>query len=82
MKFTELVEKFETLANKKEQGNQIKPEKLQELRELLADKKFRYEKKLEVTPDPEKSKKLETRLKVVSAQLEKLNLLSTGVLEE
>lgn len=75
MKFNRLVDKFESLANKLEQGSSVIPEKLEKLRQLLDAKKTRYESKLDATQDPLKRRKLETRLQVVSAQLEKLKKL-------
>ena len=71
MKFNRLISKFESLAKKLEQGSSVIPEKLEKLQRLLEAKKTRYESKLEATRDPEKRRKLETRLKVVAAQLEK-----------
>jgi hypothetical protein len=71
MKFSRLVDKFESLVNKLDQGNSVIPEKLEQLQLLLEAKITRYETKLEATEDPEKRRKLETRLKVVAAQLEK-----------
>jgi hypothetical protein len=71
MKFSRLVDKFESLVNKLDQGSSIIPEKLEKLQQLLEAKITRYEAKLDVTEDPEKRRKLETRLKVVAAQLEK-----------
>ena len=71
MKFSKLVDKFENLVDKLDQGSSIIPEKLEKLQQLLEAKITRYEAKLEVTEDPEKRRKLETRLKVVAAQLEK-----------
>jgi hypothetical protein len=71
MKFSRLVDKFESLVNKLDQGSSIIPEKLEKLQQLLEAKITRYEAKLEATDDPEKRRKLETRLKVVAAQLEK-----------
>jgi len=38
---------------------------------LLSEKKSRYEAKLDATDDPDKRHKIETRLRVVNAQLEK-----------
>ncbi len=76
MKFSKLVDKFEKLLNRREQGKQFKPEKLQKLQNLLDDKKSRYEAKLATLEDPEKYKELETRLKVVKMQLDKLGNLS------
>ena len=71
MKFSRLVDKFENLVNKLDQGSSIIPEKLEKLQQLLEAKITRYEAKLAATQDPEKRRKLETRLKVVAAQLEK-----------
>ena len=71
MKFSRLVGKFENLVNKLDQGGSIIPEKLEKLQQLLEAKILRYKSKLAVTEDPEKRRKLETRLKVVAAQLEK-----------
>ena len=71
MKFKKLVDKFESLVNKAEQGSKIKSEKLEKLQQLLAAKKSRYEAKLAATQDPDKQRKLETRLQVVNAQLDK-----------
>ncbi len=76
MKFSRLVDKFENLLSKHEKGKQFKPEKLQKLQNLLDDKKSRYETKLASIEDPEKYKELETRLKVVKIQLDKLSNLS------
>ena len=71
MKFSRLTDKFESLVNKLDQGSSIIPEKLEKLQQLLEAKIARYETKLAATEDPEKRKKLETRLRVVTAQLEK-----------
>ncbi|MDH3633538.1 MAG: hypothetical protein OES20_02425 [Gammaproteobacteria bacterium] len=71
MKFSELVEKAEKLVGKYEKGRRIKPRKLDKLQQLLSDKKSRYQAKLAETDDPGKRQKLETRLRVVTAQLEK-----------
>ncbi len=76
MKFTRLVDKFEKLASKHEQGSKIKPEKLGKLQQMLVDKQSRYQVKLEATTDPNKRKKLATRLKVVAAQIEKVKQIS------
>ena len=78
MKFTKLVDKFKKLVNSHEQGGHITAEKLARLQQLLADKKSRYETKLEATQDPEKRSRLETRLKVVNAQLEKSKHLQSS----
>ena len=71
MKFKKLVDKFESLVNKAEQGSKVKSEKLAKLQQLLDTKKSRYEAKLGATQDPDKRRKLETRLQVVNAQLDK-----------
>lgn len=71
MKFSRLVDKFESLVSKLDQGSSIIPEKLEKLQQLLEAKILRYKSKLALTEDPEKRRKLETRLKVVAAQLEK-----------
>ncbi len=82
MKFSTLVDKFEKLVSKHEQGSSIKSKKLSKLQQLLEDKKTRYLAKLDTTQDSEKRKKLETRLKVVNAQLEKSKqLLNTCSME-
>ena len=78
MKFSELVEKAEKLVGKHEKGRRIKPKKLNKLQQLLNDKKSRYEAKLAKTDDPGKRRKLETRLRVVTAQLEKSKHLPMG----
>jgi hypothetical protein len=78
MKFSRLVNKFERFVNKQALGKSIKPEKLDKLRQLLVDKKSRYETKLEATQDTGKRKKLETKLKVVDAQIEKSKKLSSS----
>ncbi len=76
MKFTRLIDKFEKLASKHEHGSRIEPEKLGKLQQLLIDKRSRYETRLAATTDPNKRKKLETRLKVVAAQIEKSKQIS------
>ncbi len=76
MKYTRLVDEVEKLTSKHELGSRIEPEKLGELQQLLTDKKSRYEDKLAETTDPEKHKKLITRLKVVAAQIEKAKQIS------
>jgi len=79
MKFTKLIDKFKKLVDSHEQGGHITGEKLEKLQQLLTDKKSRYEEKLEATQDPEKRSRLETRMKVVNAQLEKSkHLLSSN----
>jgi hypothetical protein len=78
MKFNKLVDKFEKLLHKHEQGASIEAEKVTKLQQLLSDKRDRYQASLDTTGDEAKRKKLETRLRVVNAQLEKAkNLPST-----
>ena len=76
MKFKKLVGKFDKLAEKHQQGREVKPGKFAKLQGLLQAKKEGYEAKLATIVDAEKRRKLETRLKVVEAQLEKSNQLS------
>ena len=71
MKFKRLIDQIEQFVSHSEQGNAVNPEKLGKLQQLLSDKKLRYETKLADNQNPEKQSKLETRLKVVNAQLEK-----------
>ena len=78
MKFTKLVDKFKKLVDSHEQGGHITANKLEKLQQLLADKKSRYEEKLETTSDPEKRTRIETRMKVVNAQLEKSKHLQSS----
>ncbi len=79
MKFSKLNARFNKLLNQAGKGKAVKPKKLEKLQQLLSDKKSRYEAKLDSTTDPKKRKSLETKLKVVCAQLEKsYNLYETG----
>ena len=71
MKFSRLITRFEKLIGLSEQGQSIKPEKLLKLQQLLSDKISRYQAKLADNQDPDRQSRLETRLKVVEAQLEK-----------
>ena len=71
MKFKELNARAEKLARKSDKGKKIKPKILATLQQLLSEKKASYKKKLEVTTDPEKRQKLELRLKVVDAHIQK-----------
>ena len=75
MKFTKLVDKFEKLLHKHEKDDSIEVEKLTKLQQLLSDKRDRYQASLDTTEDEGKRKKLETRLRVVNAQLEKAKKL-------
>lgn len=76
MKLSKLVDKIEKLVHKHEESGQVKPKKLDKLQQLLTEKKSRYQAKLDATDDPDKRQKLETRLRVVDAQLEKSKHLS------
>jgi hypothetical protein len=76
MKFSKLAEKFEKLTGQQKKGSAIKPDKLDKLRQLLGDKKSHYKNKLDATDDADKRQKLERRLRVVRAQLDKLKRLS------
>ena len=71
MKFTKLSQKFNKLLKKQDKGKTIKPEKLEKLQQLLNEKKSRYEEKLNTELSEEKRNSLETKLKVVMAQLDK-----------
>jgi len=75
MKFTKLVGKVEKLIHKHEKGDSIEVEKLTKLQQLLSEKRDRYQASLDTTEDEGKRKKLETRLRVVNAQLEKAKKL-------
>ena len=76
MKYKTLVGKSEQLADKHSQGQSIKPGKLGKLQQALIDKAAGYETKLDTLTDPEKRQKLESRLNVVRAQIEKLTQLT------
>jgi heterodisulfide reductase subunit B len=77
MKFTRLIDQAEKIVEKHEKGQPVKPARLDKLQQLLGEKVLRYEAKLAQTDNAQKRKKLETRLKVVNAQLKKSKLLST-----
>jgi heterodisulfide reductase subunit B len=76
MKFSRLIEKAEQFGDKVQQGRRLKPKKLTELQRLLGDKIARYEARLKEDMTKQKHRKLETRLKVVMAQLKKAKQLS------
>jgi hypothetical protein len=78
MKFTRLGDEFEKLVNKHKRGRKIKSRKLAQLQQLLDDKRLRYQTRLEGLKDPQKRKKLKTRLRVVEAQLKKTRKLSSS----
>ncbi len=71
MKFSKLIEKAEKFAEHYQQGRKIESGKLTKLQRLLNDKVARYEARLEADMNAQKRQKLETRLKVVKAQLQK-----------
>jgi DNA-binding transcriptional MerR regulator len=71
MKFSKLIGKAEKLVDKQEQGEPIEADKLTRLQSLLTEKLERYEAKLEETLEPHKRQKLQARLRVVKAQLQK-----------
>jgi hypothetical protein len=75
MKFKKLNAKLDNLVGKKEKGKPIDPEKLERLRQLLIEKKQRYEKKLGSADDSDKRRSIETKLYVVNAQIEKAGKL-------
>ena len=79
MKFKKLVGKFENLVDEFDHGHKVKAHELVKLQQLLEAKKTRYEIRLGTTEDADKRRKLETRLKVVDAQLEKVNQLLASV---
>jgi len=77
MKFSRLIGKAEKIVDSHEQGHPVESAKLSKLQRLLGEKISRYQAKLEETDDPQKREKLQTRLKVVNAQLKKSKKLST-----
>jgi hypothetical protein len=77
MKFSRLIGKAEKIVDSHAQGHPVKSAKLSKLQRLLGEKIARYQEKLEATEDPQKREKLQTRLKVVNAQLQKSRQLST-----
>ncbi|MCP4332788.1 MAG: hypothetical protein GY785_09045 [Gammaproteobacteria bacterium] len=76
MKFSKLIGQAERLVETHQQGNSVGSEELSELQRRLTAKISRYQAKLEEVEDPQKREKLQTRLKVVSAQLKKSKQLS------
>jgi hypothetical protein len=77
MKFSRLIGKAEKIVDNHAQGHPVESAKLSKLQRLLGEKIARYQEKLDVTEDPQKREKLQTRLKVVNAQLQKSRQLST-----
>jgi len=75
MKFTKLSTKFNKLLKKKKKGKSIKPEKLHKIVELLNQKKSRFEEKLKTDVSGEKRSSLESKLRVVNAQIAKSEAL-------
>jgi len=76
MKFSKLVGKAEKIVDSHEKGRPVESAELGKLQRLLDEKKVRYQKKLDATENPQKREKLQTRLKVVKAQLKKSKKLS------
>jgi hypothetical protein len=71
MKFSRLIGQVEKIVETHEKGHAVGSEELSELQQLLTEKISRYQSKLEETEDPQKREKLQARLKVVQAQLQK-----------
>ncbi len=71
MKFSRLVGKAEKIVDRHARGQVVESEELSKLQHLLVDKISRYEEKIAQTQDEQKRDKLQTRLKVVKAQLQK-----------
>jgi len=71
MKFSRLVGQAEKLVETHQQGHSVGSEELSELQRRLTEKISHYQAKLEEVEDPQKREKLQTRLKVVNAQLQK-----------
>ena len=76
MKFSKLVGQAEKIVETHQQGHSVGSEELSELQRRLTEKISHYKAKLEETEDPKKREKLQTRLKVVNAQLQKSRQLS------
>ena len=77
MKFSKLIGKVKKIVDSHEQGDSVESAKLSKLQRLLGEKISRYREKLDATEDPQKRDKLQTRLKVVNAQLRKSKQLSS-----
>ena len=75
MKFTKLSTKFNNILKKKKKGKTINPEKIQKLRHILNEKKSHYEERLKTDISSEKRDSLESKLKVVTAQIQKSEAL-------
>jgi len=71
MKFSRLIGKTEKIAEKYERGRRIKPDQLAELQHLLNEKIARYESRLKADTEVKDRAKLQKRLRVVRAQLQK-----------
>ena len=76
MNFTKLSTKFNKLLKKQKKGKKLKPEKLEKLQELLQAKKLSFENKLKTDISDEKRNSLQSKLKVVTAQIAKAKELS------
>jgi hypothetical protein len=77
MKFSRLIGKAEKIVDSHEQGHPVDSAKLGKLQRLLGEKISAYEARLGDTDDPQKREKLQTRLRVVNAQLQKSRQLTT-----
>ena len=73
MKFTKLSSRFKKLISSDKKGKKINAEKLTKLIDQLESKKDIYKHKIQGEKDTGKLKLLNTRLKVVTAQLKKAN---------
>ena len=77
MKYNRLMGKAEEIVDRHKRGKPVKSADLDKLQRLLDEKIARYTERLELIDDPDKREKLQTRLKVVNAQLEKSKRLTT-----
>jgi len=75
MKFKKLDTRVIKAAKKKASGKQVSADKLNTLKQLLGEKKSGYEAKLATAVDEAKQISLKTKLKVVNAHLDKIELM-------
>lgn len=75
MKFTKISTKFNKLLKKKKRGKKINKDKLLKLQELLNAKKSKFEERLKGELTDEKRSSLESKLRVVNAQIAKSQTL-------
>lgn len=75
MKFTKISTKFNKLLKKKKRGKKINKDKLRKLQELLVAKKSKFEERLKGELTDEKRSSLESKLRVVNAQIAKSETL-------